>query len=374
MLLKVLILTMLALFEVHAQLKEFVPCKAPSSVELEVRDLHVATCDSREGWKEFMALRTWNATGYPLHTIDASTNDATLNPQGSIPMTNVCKAHKWEGFLTKPLLYLEWIKSLPIKSARGGENHVILMDSDTFWSPSNTNDIWKKYDCARNNKDILMSTEMSCWVGRYCTDEDIQKYYNNTGSTPSYSPFLNSGVVMGTVTSIRSMLEYVITNNSTYFIKHVKTKFDDQFAYTDYAFKVNPDNVALDYHQQLFASFSIHAPGDPHEEGWPFACRSLDTDDRWANHVCPSCPNWTKLLNKQGFWQFEENSCKVYRKTWDKMPLEKELKTLATDPIIWHGNGAGKWSFYHYAHESYICALRKRDLTQKYYEEHFCCD
>jgi hypothetical protein len=61
------------------------------------------------------------------------------------------------------------------------------------------------------------------------------------------------------------MLEYVITNNASYFIKYTKLKFDDQYAYSDYAFKVAPADIALDYHQQLFATFSIHAPGEPHE-------------------------------------------------------------------------------------------------------------
>ena len=49
----------------------------------------------------------------------------------------------------------------------GGDNHAILMDSDTFWSPTTLSAIWNKYDCARNNKNILMSSEMSCWVGKY---------------------------------------------------------------------------------------------------------------------------------------------------------------------------------------------------------------
>jgi len=51
------------------------------------------------------------------------------------------------------------------------------------------------------------------------------------------------------------MLEHVITNNASYFITYHKEKFDDQYAYTDYAFKIAPQEVALDYHQQLLASF-----------------------------------------------------------------------------------------------------------------------
>ena len=60
---------------------------------------------------------------------------------------------------------------------------------------------------------------------------------------------------MGKIPQVQKMLEYVIANNASYYIKYFKTKFDDQYAYTDYAFKVAPLDVALDYHQQLLASF-----------------------------------------------------------------------------------------------------------------------
>ncbi len=46
-------------------------------------------------------------------------------------------------------------------------------------------------------------------------------------------------------------------------------------------------------------------------DGWPFACRSKDSDDRWANRVCPSCPNWTKLMNRMGYWHFDKETCLV---------------------------------------------------------------
>eukprot|EP01034_Spumella_vulgaris_P036653 gene36653-45214_t len=43
---------------------------------------------------------------------------------------------------------------------------------------------------------------MSCWVGRYCTSEDLTRWYNNTKSTPSYSSYLNSGVIMGDLRTV----------------------------------------------------------------------------------------------------------------------------------------------------------------------------
>ena len=81
---------------------------------------------------------------------------------------------------------------------------------------------------------------------------------------------------MGKIATIIAMLEYVIEHNKDYYIEYFKLKFDDQYAYADYALKIAPDKVGLDYHQQLLASFSIHHPGDPYEDGWPFACRARD--------------------------------------------------------------------------------------------------
>jgi len=74
----------------------------------------------------------------------------------------------------------------------------------------------------------------------------------------------------------------VIAHNESYHITYFKKKFDDQYAYTDYAYVVKGlQEVAVDYHQQLLASFSIHAPGDPYEDGWPFSCR-------WVSLACVS--------------------------------------------------------------------------------------
>jgi len=193
----------------------FKACPPSSNYKTEKRRLFVATCDSRDGWKEFMALKTWNVTGFNLRT---GTSEGSVRttltgiktaavPSLPLSMVNVCKAHAWGGFLTKPLLYLEWLLTIPPQNELGGDNHVILMDSDTFWAASDQTSIWNKYDCARQGKDLLLSTEMSCWVGRYCTQEDMHRYYNHTPSSPSFSPFLNSGVVMGKVNSVRHMLE-----------------------------------------------------------------------------------------------------------------------------------------------------------------------
>jgi endogenous inhibitor of DNA gyrase (YacG/DUF329 family) len=225
----------------------YTPC--PMSNAVEKRILYVATCDTRSAWKEFQALKLWNVTGSNL-------------VRRGIHMKNVCKGENWGkyGFLTKPLIYLDYIKSLQ-KLPNSHLFHIILMDSDTFWSAEFPEKVWNKYDCARAGKSVVISTEMSCWVGRYCQQADLDRWYKDIDKVPSYSPFVNSGVVMGQISSVAKMLDYVVVNNQSYFTTYVKHKFDDQYAIADYGINVAPSEVALDYHQQISASASIHAPG-----------------------------------------------------------------------------------------------------------------
>lgn len=321
----------------------------PMKKEEEKRVLYVATCDTRSGWKEFMALKLWNVTGEGLRNEGLS-------------MQNVCKGENWGrlGFLTKPLIYLKFIQN--ILKARAADKdllHVILMDSDTFWSADKVSTIWNKYDCARGDKHILLATEMSCWVGRYCKEPDLQRWYSNSKDTPSYSPFVNSGIVMGKMENVAKMLDYVITHNSSYFTTYTKRKFDDQYAIADYGIKVAPSEVALDYHQQLSASCSIHTPGigNNTDDGWPFVCKKRDGE------LAMSCPDFTKFSMRRGHFSVDEKSCLVHRSMNAQIPFQEELGSLAADPIIWHGNGAGKRVFVDYGYKSFKCFLDKKHMT-----------
>lgn len=315
----------------------------------ETRRLFVATCDTRSGWKEFISLKTWNITGYSLRS------------QG-VSMTNVCSGKNWgaNGYLTKPLIYLDYLKTLAKITTPESPIYVILMDSDTFWAVNDISIIWDKFDCARGSKEVVLATEMSCWVGRYCREEDLHRWYNHTELTPSYSPFVNSGIVMGSIEKVQKMLNYVVVHNKSYYITYTnKHKFDDQYAIADYAIKVAPEDVALDYSQQLLASFSIHAPADPPDDpGWPFVCKNklgkLDT----------SCPNWTMKLTKMGHYKMNQTSCNLQRNYWEQMPIKEELESLAKDPIIWHGNGAGKRLYQQYGFDAFKCSLGQRNMTE----------
>jgi hypothetical protein len=349
---QLLIVLMLLLQACMTWSMKYVPC--PRKTGVEKRQLHVATCDTRTGWKEFMALKVWNVTG------------VSLRKQG-IEMKNVCSGRNWgaNGYLTKPLLYLDYIRSLLSAAPEPALVNVVLMDSDTFWAVNDVSTIWNKFDCARGDKDVVLSTEMSCWVGRYCKKEDLYRWYNNTHKTPSYSPFANSGVVIGSAIKIQKMLEYVVAHNKSYYITYFKNKFDDQYAIADYAISVAPQDVALDYHQQLLASFSINAPAVPHEDGWPFVCKMR------TGEVCLSCVVWTKLLSRLGHFSLDSSACLLARKYWKEMPLQEELESLAADPIIWHGNGEGKGMYKQYGHSAFLCYLKMVNMTEADHQNTF---
>lgn len=315
---------LLAIFSSRVVCVPYVSC--PFKSKQETRRLNVLTCDTRNGWKEFVYMKPWNLTGNALRT------------QG-VSMSNVCKGENWGkyGFLTKPLIYLSNLNRMMRETPVYSDLHVILMDSDTFWSVNDIKKVWNKYDCARGEKNLLISTEMSCWIGRYCNATDLLRWYSNPKVTPSYSPFANSGIIMGGVKEVANMLEYVITNNHSYWTHYGrKYKFDDQYAIADYAIKVRPDLVALDYHQQVSASFSIHASPIPMDEGWPFVCKNR------TGELSPSCPIFTNLVNKHGHFQMDKITCLIYRSTKGDMPYKEELETLAPDPLMWHGNGKKK--------------------------------
>ncbi len=78
-----------------------------------------------------------------------------------------------------------------------------------------------------------------------------------------------------------------------------------------------------------------------------------------------SCVIWTKLLSRQGHFTLNDTNCILKRKLWNNMPLQEEMESLATDPIIWHGNGVGKEMFKHYGHAAFKCYLKNRNMTEQ---------
>lgn len=344
-----LLWTLMAPYVLCTVFEAYKPCEITPREEN--RELYAITCDTRIGYKSVNAMKVWNITGHLLR-------------QDGVTMANVCYGHPWEGFLTKPLVYLNYIRSLPEVSAKGGKVHVLYMDSDTFWAVNDVKTIWRNYDCARQGRDLVISTEMSCWVGRYCTKEDLARWYSSDLS-PSYSPFINSGAGMGTTSALIHMLDFVVKNNASYFLAkpNGRMKFDDQFAIADYILTAGRSRSALDYQQRLLGSSAAIGSRVEYLDRQPFICRNA------TGHIVTGCFDFSTMLSRHGFYALDKATCLVSRAHRKGMQLGEEMTTLAPAPVVWHANGVGRRTILAHGHKAYLCALQKRGLSDSSYME-----
>lgn len=319
---------------------------APPDPAATRRALFVFVCNNARSAVPTMA---WNATGYAIHS------------QG-VSMQNVCAGAEWSlGLLTKPTNYLRHVAALPEVSQDGAQTHVLLMDADTIWAARDVAEVWRKYDCARHGRDLVVSTEMNCWVGRHCSPTDLERYYADVAHSPSYSAFVNSGLIMGTRAEVVAMLRHVIQHSAAY---RVSGNFRDQFAVTDYV-QNRYSAAALDVHQHLFGSFRVFSPGNELLYRVPrgflkpnFTCLSVR-----AVAVSP-CVDWTPYLFKLGLFRFDESSCRATRNAsvagFDS-ELGPKLKLLSADPAIWHESG--RKLKYKLDRRAFACAVRRMAAT-----------
>jgi hypothetical protein len=321
------------------------------------RQLRVITCETKGtrhlGWMKNDPLLVWNATGIPLRS------------QG-LSMINVCEGLDWwenqNQLFTKPLAYHKYVKDLLKNEHKNKRNqlYVILMDSDTLWSVNDIDEIWRRFDCARGNKEVIVSTEMGCWMGFHCTKNDTDHWYSNVLNTPSSSPFLNSGVIMGKASILEEMLQYIIDNKNSYLTKDVfrhppVMRFHDQHAVADYALRIKPELFAPDYYQHFAGGLGIELPNGPSDSH--VACKTLaGTIDYHCREV--SVEFWKQYPN---LYQLNETTCELTRPLHhdDNHDGHAHLKSLYPHPAVWHGNGQSKDVYLSVGGEAYMCYLQK---------------
>jgi hypothetical protein len=312
------------------------------------RVLHIAACDSK-----------WGVDVEDVYNVTSQNLLRNAKLEGNLIITNVCAKLNWKalGFLTKPLKYLDYARKVSKETASSKDEHLIIFsDSDTFWNVDSVEKIFQRFDCARGGKDLVMATESTCWVGRYCTVEDINTFYSKI-SAPSYSAFVNSGLLMGYPVALENMFSDIIRNNASAFIpKYLgNKKYDDQMAFVQYRHK-NPDTVALDYHQHLFGSIvTSHKTSRDHTI--PFVCVKPDSPSDEDSYDF-NCDDQTSKVLRLGGMRLDPNTCSYnrYPEALKSDPaLYEAYRTLSRDPIIWHGNGAGKRTFGHLRNKLPIC-------------------
>ena len=280
------------------------------------RILYILTCETR-------------SEDIPTHWKD--TMPALLRDD-SIRGVNMCtRRDRWLSFLWKYSRLLKTLRTI----ARQHEDHlsrvhVVFADADTFWSNPTVSSLWDQYDRARGSKHLVVSSEMNCWVGNICSDDVLRRLYSNFSSTPSHSPFLNSGFIMGSASSVLTMATYIVKHSDTW------QPFDDQHAVSDYALRLRPEEVVLDYHQNMCGSFLVvfdplltTVPIRPSEMGFQYVCKGLD------GAIKRGCFEWEH--KDDGTYFVDNTTCALQRYVPANKPLYSTLKSLAPVPILWHG-------------------------------------
>ena len=315
-----------------------------SSVNVNVnhqkRKLYIAACESKWGPEVSDA---YNITSFNMIRKAHAEHK-------QVEIINVCANLNWKklGFLTKPLKYLNYAKEV-LKDTEGTDIDatIIFSDSDTFWNVGSVDQIFQKYDCIRHGKELVMATESTCWVGRYCTEEDMKRFYSGV-SAPSYSAFVNSGLLIGSPLRLYDMFSEIVERNGSAFIPKYKgtMKYDDQMAFVQY-YDRHRDIVALDYHQHLFGSIvTSHKSERTHTI--PFVCVKQDSPP--AEDIYDfNCDDMTSKAQRLGSLRLNPSTC-LYVRHAEALKSDPRLyeayRTLAGDPVIWHGNGAGKRAFH----------------------------
>lgn len=328
------------------------------------RTLFILTCETG-GFS--LPLRLLNASSIVLKDVyNIELINACCEAIPEFPYFDNCADFRKDNFLVKPKSYMKGILEILNKypDIPASQIHMILADSDTFFSSFKLSNIWEKYDLVRGSKSIVASTEMNCWVGRHCEKKDYDLYYSMLKGFEFDSPslFLNSGLIMGESTSLIKMLKYVIDNQNL-FIKEDNHYFDDQWAIAYYSLVESPSEVQLDTKNELFATFTlIFEEGDGRHEKYDtpsdldrrslFGCRHRDGN-------FGGCSSWISNGIKEGHFIFEKDNCQVKRRVVEGMHNEQDLRKLSSNPVVWHGNGVGKKLYRYYAFETTNCLLKE---------------
>ena len=68
----------------------------------------------------------------------------------------------------RPIGYLKHLQDLithyTMRDIDCSSVFAIMLDSDTLWAVDDVNVVWRKFDTVRGEKEIVVSTEMNCWV------------------------------------------------------------------------------------------------------------------------------------------------------------------------------------------------------------------
>jgi hypothetical protein len=260
--------------------------------------------------------------------------------ESSVIVLGTNKTH-YSGFLFEKLS--EVLKQIDIlieiekSNGRDPEKAYILSaDLDTYFNAVSIDQLWSRFDCARNGKPLLFATEGQCYVGRPCDLSQIKNFYGN--SDDGYFVFVNGGLSMGTLGAMRILLSDIVSNKEYYNDiganrKSDRLHFDDQAAFAKWA-AGNPGKYALDRHQIMFGMLTFGVPDSPYKRRDRLTCKNNSNPGPPEITVC----GWVVQLYLYVY--ADSATCQIKRNiTLMTERFPKHAVELSPYPMIFHGNG-----------------------------------
>lgn len=276
----------------------------------------LVTCETRN---ETQDLLDWKFTAN--HFKDMT--DRSSQPI-RVEATNICQGQEWKGFLTKYKRMTQFLTDLITQSGKDTSNIVMFTDSDSIfnaWAVT-AEQLLERFHRARQGRNILVSAEPSCWVGRLCTKGDMAALYPDSLRS-SCPQFLNSGQYMGDAKSMLTMLNEIMTMKK----KHVVgPPPDDQARFATWQAR-NQDKAMLDTQASIFRSMvfgSVSSTMKPQKRVWG------------KHHSCGM-----DAINKCGVFEPPYSGSVNPSSLHIQMDPVPECET-EVNPFSIHGNGADK--------------------------------
>jgi hypothetical protein len=355
------------------------------------RTLHIIGCETREVppvdflemVAQFPSDLSWSAQAWHQSLLGVKRRSSVS--RNKVVIHNLCVGKKWGGLSQKVRSYLEFCTNFFASNdgTSKGSDVFLFADSDAIWSSVDVDNILRRYDRVRAGKDlVVVSSEMSCYAGHRCRQEDLQLFLSNPLITrierPSYSSFINSGFWISSPAAALHMLRDIATHDA----EEMKSmEYCDQRAMYGY-WNRYPNNLLPDFMQILFGSLlsvaNFHGTNLT-KTMYGFTCelefvpksgqsqtndaydivvrysRGCDDVSAWAVHARwidvrsdRNCSIIRSLVPAEapsavsGVLKYPQaaplNSDFDSRYPWASVATEL-FRTVAPDPVVWHANG-----------------------------------
>ncbi len=330
---------------------------------------------------------------------------------GAHKVVNVCADKEWAGLIMKPTFLLEYARmvlsssyssltqSNPSDFSNGNSNSngngnagsspnwvdiIVFIDgSDALFNAGNVIEIHKQYSISmqrasdtHTKPSILISTELTCWMGHECSVQEANLMYPssknkrsaNSVQQSTRSLYLNAGAFMGPVNALVPYLEAILAD---FRVEREKRPgyMDDQYSFVRVAASFEFRNiVVLDTNWDVFGSLQFVKPKAEAEPspvlpmypkpGYKFTC--------WNNRTLGHTTGCYQVqLSTRLFLWLDPSTCLLNLNTTQLQnehnygsdsvtSMETALKGLNRFPLVLHANG--RWT-----KQAYVTATKWLD-------------